>query len=193
MYIYIYIYICKGVWRQGNRLFCRAFLCFSTTPCRRMPLLVHFLYHYMMVIHIHLSLSLYLYLYLFVISAPAYAKKLGSKQTTWALPRQLGSADPRQRRDVRAEAAPAYMYIYIYIYILWLLLLLLLLLPLLLLSLLCVYIYIYIYREREREIWRRLLPRPLSLLLEDLLQVLWAYIKSIDYHMLLKWRIWVKC
>ena len=26
----------------GHRLFCKAFLCFNNTPCRHMPLLVHF-------------------------------------------------------------------------------------------------------------------------------------------------------
>ena len=35
-------YISKGIWRQGNRLFCKEFLCFNTMPCRHMPLLVHF-------------------------------------------------------------------------------------------------------------------------------------------------------
>ena len=35
-------YISKGIWRQGIGSFVRNFLCFSTMPCRHMPLLVHF-------------------------------------------------------------------------------------------------------------------------------------------------------
>ena len=35
-------YICKGIWRQGNRLFCKDLLCFNTMPRRHMPLFVRF-------------------------------------------------------------------------------------------------------------------------------------------------------
>ena len=35
-------YTSKGIRRQGNRLFCKEFPCFSTMPCRHVPLLVHF-------------------------------------------------------------------------------------------------------------------------------------------------------
>ena len=32
----------EGFMTTGRRLFCREFLCFNTTPCRHMPILVHF-------------------------------------------------------------------------------------------------------------------------------------------------------
>ena len=34
-------YTSKGIWRQGNRLFCKEVLRFNTTPRRHMPLPVH--------------------------------------------------------------------------------------------------------------------------------------------------------
>ena len=39
-------YTSKGIWRHGDRLFCKKFLCFNTMPCRHMPLLVHFWNHH---------------------------------------------------------------------------------------------------------------------------------------------------
>ena len=64
-------YTSKGLWRQGNRLFCKDFLRFNTVPCRHMPL------------HMYMYMYMYIYIYIYIY--------------IYALPREA-ALRPRSRR-----------------------------------------------------------------------------------------------
>ena len=91
----------------GHRLFCQEVLCFNTTPCRHMPLLVHFRSTYTYT-YTYISLSLYIYIYIYIYH---YQHAL----STCALRnREVGGARLEPHRFFVAQANISRASIYLY-------------------------------------------------------------------------------